>query len=71
MGISILSHFIKLINQNDTELIRVVLIVVKSLNDQQTDRLRKNFAQVFTKFGFKTEIKMNPTEADFFMSLLA
>ena len=40
-------------------------MVVKSLNGQQTDRLRKNIAQVFTSFGFKIEIKTNLIEADF------
>ena len=40
-------------------------MVVKSLNGQQTARLRKNIAQVFTSFGFKIEIKTNLIEADF------
>ena len=65
VGIPILSHFIKLINQNDAGLSRDGLIVVKSLNGQQTDRLRKNIPQVFTNFGFKIEIKTNLIEAAF------
>ena len=63
--ILILSHLIQLINQNDAGLFRDGLIVVKSLNGQQTDRLRKIIPQVFIHFGFKIEIKTNLIEAAF------
>ena len=60
-----MSHLIKPIYQNDVGLFIDGLIVVESLNGQQTDRLRKNIAQVFTNFGFKIEIKTNLIEAHF------
>ena len=48
VGIFTLSHLTKLINQNDVGLYRDDgLIVVKNLNGQQTDKLRKNIFQVF------------------------
>ena len=66
VGIFTLSHLTKLINQNDVGLYRDDgLIVVKNLNGQQTDKLRKNIFQVFKNLGFKTEIKTNLPEADF------
>ena len=66
VGIFTLSHLTKLINQNDVGLYRDdSLIVVKNLNGQQTDKLRKNIFQVFKNLGFKTEIKTNLPEADF------
>ena len=66
VGISILSHLTKLINQNDAELYRDDgLIVVKNLNSQQTDKLKKRVIQVFKNVGFKIEIKMNLSEVSF------
>ena len=66
IGIFILSHLTKLINQNDSGLYRDGgLIVVKNLHGQQTDRLSKNFVQVFQNFGFKIEINTNLIEVDF------
>ena len=66
VGISILSHLTKLINQNDAGLYRDDgLIVVKNLNSQQTDKLTKRVIQVFKNVGFKIEIKMNLSEVPF------
>ena len=60
VGISILSHLTKLINQNDAGLYRDDgLIVVKNLNSQQTDKLTKRVIQVFKNVGFKIEIKIS------------
>ena len=62
VGIFTLSH---LINQNDVGLYRDDgLIVVKNLNGQQTDKLRKNIFQVFKNLK-STEIETNLSEADF------
>ena len=45
-----MSHFTKVINQNGAGLYRDNgLIVVKNLNGQQDNGLRKNIAQVFKK----------------------
>ena len=64
-GILIRAHLTKLINQNDVGLIREHgLIVVKSLNSQQTNRLRKNIVQVFKNLCFKREIKTDLIEVD-------
>ena len=41
------------------------MIVVKNLNGQQTDKLKKRIIQVFKNFGFKTEIKTNLFEVLF------
>ena len=65
-GIFILSHLTKLLKQNDVELYRDdSLIVVKSLNDQQTDKLRKIIIEIFKSFGLKIEIKTNLSEVSF------
>ena len=64
--IFIVSDLTELINQNDAGSYRDDdLIVVKNLNGQQTDRLRKNIVQVFKNFGFKIEIQTNLIEVDF------
>ena len=65
VGIFPLSHLTELINQNDVGLYRDDgLIVVKNLNGQPTDKLRKNIFQVFKNLK-STEIKINLSEADF------
>ena len=65
IGIFILSHLIKLIDQNVGLYRDDGLMVVKNLNDQQTDKLRKRIIQVFKNFGFKIEIKTNLFEVSF------
>ena len=65
VGIFTLSHLTKLISQNDLGLYRDDgLIVVKNLNGQQTDKLRKNIFQVFKNLK-STDVKTNLPEADF------
>ena len=57
VGIFILSHLTKLINQNDVGLYRDDgLIILKNLNGQQTDKLSKSIIQIFKDFGFKIEV---------------
>ena len=63
--IFILSHLTKLINQNVGLYRDDGLIVVKNVNDQQTDELRKSINQVFKHFGFKIEIKTNLIKVSF------
>ena len=66
LGIFILSHLTKLINQLVIGLYRDDgLIVVKNLNGQQRDKLRKSVSQVFESFGFKIKSKTNLTEVSF------
>ena len=66
VGIFILSYFTKLINQNYVGLYRDDgLIVVKNLNGQETDKLRKRVIQVFKNFGFKIEFKTNLSKVSF------
>ena len=66
VGIFILSYLTKLINQNYVGLYRDDgLIVVKNLNGQETDKLRKSVIQVFKNFGFKIEFKTNLSEVSF------
>ena len=66
VGIFILSYLTKLINQNDVRLYRDDgLTVVKNLNGQQIDKLRKKIIRVFKNFGFKIKIKTNLIEVSF------
>ena len=65
-GIFILSHLTKHLKQNDVGLYRDdSLIVVKSLNDQQTEKLKKIIIKVFKSFGLKIKIKTNLIEVFF------
>ena len=63
--IVILSYLTKLINQNVGLYKDDGLIVVKNVNDQQTDKMRKSINQVFKLFGFKIEIKTNLIKVSF------
>ena len=66
IGIFILSHLTKLIDQNDIGLYGVDgLVVVKNLNGEQTDKPGKRIIHVFKNFGFKIEIKTNLFEVLF------
>ena len=53
VGIYILSHLTKFIGKNDVGLYRDDgLIILRQLNGEQTDRIRKRVIEIFKSFGF-------------------
>ena len=66
VGIYILSYLTTLIGKKDVGLYRDNgLIILRQLNGQQTDRIRKRIIETFKSFGFKIEIMTNLPEVDF------
>ena len=69
VGICILSHltiFIGKMGEKDVGLYRDDgLIILRQLNGQQTDRIRKRVIETFKSFGCKIEIMTNLPEVDF------
>ena len=66
VGIYILSNLTIFIGKKDVGLYRDDgLLILRQLNGQQTDRIRKRIIKTFKIFGFKIEIMTNLPEVDF------
>ena len=65
---SLLTDSIELITKENIGLYRDDgLILLRNINSQQTDRLRKRIIKKFQSIGFKIEIVTNLQEVDFLM----
>lgn len=66
VGLFILSMLIKELGKSQVGLYRDDgLVVVRNLNGQQTDRIRKKIINIFKEIGFDIEIETNLKEVDF------
>ena len=66
VGIYVLSLLAKYIDKNDSGLYRDDgLILLRNVNKQKMDRMRKNIIKIFKDVGFKIEIQTNPKIVDF------
>ena len=66
VGIYLLSFLAKYIDKNDSGLYRDDgLILLRNVNKQKMDRMRKNIIKIFKDVGFKIEIQTNLKIVDF------
>ena len=66
VGIYILCFLAKLINKNDCGLYSDGrLLILRNVNGQQIDRMRKNIIEIFKNTGFVIDVETNLNIVDF------
>ena len=66
VGVYILCALVKLINKKDCGLYRDDrLLILRNVNGQQIDRMRKNIIKIFKDIGFAIDVETNLEIVDF------